>query len=58
MAVSMLGGNVHVSSIAGVKRPLSDSEDSEFSEDESHYPMATMVLGPTVHSHKTEWSSR
>ena len=51
MAVSMLGG-------AGVKRALSESEDSEYSEDEGHYPTATAVLTSNVHPHKPEWSTR
>ena len=53
MAVSMLGG-------AGVKRALSESEDSEYSEDEGHYPTATAtaVLASNVHPHKPEWSTR
>lgn len=51
MAVSVLGG-------AGVKRALSESEDSEYSEDEGHYPTATLVLGSNVHPHKPEWSAR
>ena len=58
MAVSMFP-SVHVSGMgAGVKRALSESEDSEYSEDEGHYPTATLVLGPTVHSHMPEWNSR
>ena len=51
MAVSVLGG-------AGVKRALSESDDSEYSEDEGHYPTATLMLGSNVHPHKPEWSTR
>lgn len=50
MAVSLLPG-VHVSSM-GVKRALSESEDSDYSEDESHYPVAMASLSPALHSHK------
>lgn len=51
MAVSMLapGG------AGGVKRALSESEDSEYSEDEAHYPTTTLVLASNVHPHKPEW---
>ena len=52
MAVSMFP-TVRVSSM-GVKRALSESEDSEYSEDESHYP--TPFLSPVLHSHVPEWS--
>ena len=60
MAVRMLS-SVHgsgVASAAGVKRALSESEDSEYSEDEGHYPTATLVLGTSVHSHKSERANR
>ena len=52
MAVSMFP-TVRVSSM-GVKRTLSESEDSEYSEDESHYP--TLFLSPVLHSHASEWN--
>ena len=52
MAVSVYA-SVHVSGM-GVKRALSESEDSEYSEDECHYP--TLVLGPALQSHLPEWN--
>ena len=42
MAVSLVGG-------AGVKRALSESEDSEYSEDEAHYSTASLLLVSNVH---------
>ena len=51
MAVSLVGG-------AGVKRALSESEDSEYSEDEAHYSTASLLLVSNVHPHKPEWGTR
>ena len=53
MAVSVYGA-VHATSM-GVKRALSESEDSEYSEDESHYP--TLLVSPALRSHQIlpEW---
>ena len=46
---------IHASSM-GLKRALSESDDSEYSEDEDHYPSATVVLSPALHSLLPEWN--
>lgn len=53
MAVSMFSG-VHGISM-GVKRALSESEDSEYSEDESGH-CQQLTAASSLHIHLPEWT--